>query len=426
MNENYCAYCSKKGEFLCECSSSLSIMCSLHVANHIKLIGQHDIKQIGKKKVSFSPETKSNLLRKVLDIKSKAKDNIYKALKHVSSITTMIELKFTQFSKHMKNFIECCDEVIDYVENMPEEIKEKRFYTPLENFLMAQGHELLDQISEPKINLGDLKGNIIEYSISAFPNCLFEYCNNAILMLPGKETIYNNGLKEIKKNVNTNFKGRILAVQNNLIIFTGGNPPSTSACLINLSSGLTIELPSLKRKRTCHGMTWIDGLPAVIGGHDGKNTIAEVEVLIKNYWKNYPSMNMMRNSFSAISVFSKVFVFGGLINEFNAVLNSVEKYENGSWKELGIKMIVPLIAPGICACGYSIFIFGGTKMPIDEVDECADLDYKKMSIRKINPILRQPMYFTQNIRLASNGEVLLYGFKRDNYEHSYCKLNSVY
>lgn len=424
METNTCFLCSKNAEFVCKCFKGPCYMCPLHVSDHLRLNSDHNVKQIGLGNGLFNPEIKLKLIRRIIEIKSKTKSNIDIALNYTTSIISKIMEKFSQFNKNMIGFIESCDEAIKYITNMSDEIAVKKYYIPLESFLMGQSPELINRISEPRINLIPFEENFIEYSASAFPMCLFEYCSNATALLSETKIIYNNGTYERKKKLNNNPDGRLLSVQENLVMYTGSCILSNNTFIIDLSSGIINKLPSLNKRRLKHAMTWIDGYPAVIGGKNNKDSIADVEVFKDNCWMNYPSLNIMRSNFSAASVFSKVFVFGGIC--LNNPLSNIEMFENRCWNVLPIELVSPLTSFGVVISGNKVLICGGVSIEGSEVDTCMAFDYKSMKITKINSILNKSMFFKDSKSLALNGEVYLYGFKGKSDEIEYNKLKYFY
>lgn len=426
MGEIPCSYCPKSAEFICKCASKPNYVCSTHTSDHLRLIGKHDLKQYGPIMISFNPEIRSNLLKKIIDIKTKASKDIEKALKHLNDAVTIITSKFTQFSAYMTRFIESCDDMATNIIKMPNSIMEKKYYTPLEALLTMQEPEVLNHIFGPEIVLHKIQEKIVEYSISSFPNCLFEYFSNAIEMMPDMNVIYNNGTNEIMHKVDLDFRGRILSVNSNSVIYTGGFPASKYACLLNLSTGGKNDMPLLNKERCGHAMIWIDGFPAVIGGNNGLDPLKETEIFKGDSWLQHSHLNVKRNNCSAISCLSNAYVFGGLEWKDYIIDNTIEKYEKGSWTLLKINLPTPLIAPGLIMSGRSILIFGGTGWPLKEENECAIFDDKMMRIKKIKPFIGKSAFFIQSIRVALNGNIFQYGFKDKDYHKIYNKLTSIY
>lgn len=410
MENMICGFCRDPAEFSCNCISKSSYMCSKHVGNHYKLIGKHEVNQIGCKKVSFNPIMKAKLLDKIFLLKAQAKLDMKKTILHANDLITQINKKFNKTNNYMISFIKSCNDAIHYIQNLNEEIEEKEFYCPLESLLIMKEPEVLDQIYGPKIKLYPINGKTIECGISTFPHCIFQYTISALAFSSKNEVVYNNGTVETKIKTNFHWAGRLLSVGKKIGIYTGGRSASNSAYTIDLESKSINSLPSLQQKRCYHAMTWIDGFPAVLGGcDDNGEDLTVVEVYKNGNWEIYPSLTSKKSSFGAISHFSKTYVFGGCINMEKGIFNSIERYENGKWELLTIELSSSLASPGIFSSGTNILIFGGRDYDVKIMKDCYFFDDKLMKVWKADFELNKPLYFSSLNALTLKGEVHYYG-----------------
>lgn len=112
----------------------------------------------------------------------------------------------------------------------------------------------------------------------------------------------------------------------------------------------------MKNSRMFHSMTWINGFPAVIGGHDGNGTINSVEIYKNTGWEENSQINIARHSFTSICSDRVVWIIGGLDQSY---LDSLERYKKGAWQVVGIKLPRPLAAVGLCFLEDYLVLFGG-------------------------------------------------------------------
>ncbi|OMJ89416.1 hypothetical protein SteCoe_8414 [Stentor coeruleus] len=414
-----CSSCRHPAQYSCNCTSKKSYMCSKHLGNHCKLNGKHEINQIGSKKKLFNSEMKVKLLNKIRSLKTQAKLDISKAISHVNDLFTKISGELKRANNYIKGFIKSCDDAIDYIKNLNDEIEEKEFYCPLESLLIMQRPEILDQIYGPKINLYAINNKTIECAISNFPHCIFQYTFNSIVFSSQNELACNNGITETKMHTDFNWVGRLLSVGKALAIYTGGDPASNSAYIINLELKSINSLSSMQQKRKWHAMTWIDGFPAVLGGYDGEEFLNVVEVYKNGNWERYPSLTSIKSSLSAISYYSKVYAIGGRFNVSPIkCLNSIEKYENGKWELLFVKISSNLTGPGLFASGIYIIIFGGYNENNKNVKDCDIFNDKLMKVWKADFELNEPLSFTSMNILTLEGKTYCYG----DDENYFCQL----
>ncbi|OMJ89417.1 hypothetical protein SteCoe_8415 [Stentor coeruleus] len=414
-----CSFCQNLAEFSCNCTSKISYMCSKHLGNHYRLNGKHEINQIGPKKFLFNSEMKAKLLDKICSLKTQAKLDIKKAISHADDLITKISRELKRTNNYVKGFIKSCDDAIDYIKNLNDEIDEKEFYCPLESLLIMQEPEILDQIYGPKINLYSINNKAVECNISNFPHCIFQYTFNSIAFSSENKLACNNGKIETKIDTDFHYAGRLLSVGKIFAIYTGGDPASNNAYIINLESKSINNLSSMQQKRMWHAMTWIDGFPAVLGGSDEIEMLADVEVYKNGKWERYPSLTSKKAALSAISHYSKVYVIGGCIST-NPLkkYDSIEKYENGKWELLFVKISSNLTMSGIFASGIYIIIFGGYDENCNDVKSCDVFNDKLMKVWKADFELKEPSSFSSLNTLTLKGEVNSYG---DN-KNEFCKL----
>ncbi|OMJ90404.1 hypothetical protein SteCoe_7207 [Stentor coeruleus] len=410
-----CSFCQDPAEFGCNCTYKASYMCSKHLGDHYKLNGKHEINQIGPKKFSFNSEMKAKLLDKICSLKNQAKLDLRKAISHVNDLFIKIIGELNRTNSYINDFIQSCDDAIDYIKNLNDEIEEKEFNCPLESLLIMQEPEILDQIYGPKINLYAINSKTIECAISNFPHCIFQYTFNSIAFTSRNELACNNGAVETKMPTDFNWFGRLLSVGKAFAIYTGGYPPSNSAYVINLESKSIKSLPSMQQKKEWHAMTWIDGFPAVLGGYDGEQFLKVVEVYKNGNWESYPSLTSIKCSLSAISYYSKVYAIGSCFNFSPAKKqNSIEKYENGKWELLFVEISSNLSYPGLFASGIYIIIFGGTDENKKRVKDCVILNDKFMKVWKADFELKEPLSFFSLNTLTSKGEAYCYSYKEND------------
>lgn len=411
MSYMICAFCWRPAEFTCNCVANANNMCQNHIAIHLRLKGNHYIKQVGPAKISFNPIMKAKLLSKINSLKFQAKLDIKSTIVKSKDIIKKISGELNILIRYMKGLIISFDDTINYITSLNDEIEEKEFYIPLESLLIMQEPKILDQIYGPKINFYSFDEKIIKYKVSNFPECLLKYCFKAVDFSKESVINYNDGIKENQIKTNLHWKGRLLNVGKNLVFFTGGNPASVNVYLINLESQKILPLPPMLQKRHCHSMAWIDGFPAVMGGLNDEEYLSNVEIYKNGSWKRYPPMISKRRSFGSITYFSKVYVFGGN-NGGEYFLNSIEKYENDSWRILHIKLFSPVCFPGIFVSGIYILIFGGFDKKKNNSKACSILDLRTNKFIKSNFKQNEPLYYTNLNFLTLNGE--LYGHRNDS------------
>lgn len=406
-----CSYCLNDAEYSCKCTYNLSYMCSKHLENHYKIKGNHEMNQIRVKNILINYEMKENLVDRIQLLKVKAKLDLSETISHTNNAITKISNDLRKFTKYMRGFMKSCDDTINYIEELHGKVHEKEFYSPLESILIKQESEILNTIHGPEINLSPFNQKIIECTPSSFPHCLFQYCSKALSFSSKKEIIYKDDKSETKITTNFDWAGRLFTLGRDLAIFTGGEPASNSVNVINLKSQIVYSLSPMQQKRKWHAMAWIDGYPAVIGGHDEVKCLDVVEVYKNGDWEKYPPLTSKKDSCSAISCLSKVYVFGGHISygDSSKRLEGIERYENGSWDVLFVKLFSSMTSLGLFASGTYIIIFGGIGDNKIYLEDYSVLDEKNLYISKINAKLKEPLFFGNLNFLTFNGEVLIYG-----------------
>ena len=152
---------------------------------------------------------------------------------------------------------------------------------------------------------------------------------------------------------------------------------SNSAYIVEVDTGNIIELFPMNTSRKWHSMTWINGFPAVIGGNDGEKSIESVEIYKNDRWEQNSPINIARDTCTSICSQSEVWIIGG-INK--STLDSLERYKEGVWKVVDIRLPMPLAYVGLCFLEDYLLLFGGKTRGSKAVDSvyCFDIEQKCM------------------------------------------------
>ncbi|OMJ90394.1 hypothetical protein SteCoe_7196 [Stentor coeruleus] len=406
-----CAYCSETAKYSYKYANSIIYSCSNHLENHYPIIGNHKINQIMQKIVFINYEMKEILIDRIKLLKVNAKLDLNDTIAHTNNAITKLSTDLKKFTKYIMGFIKSCDDTINCIEGFHGKIEEKEYYSPIESILIMQESDTLNLLRSPKIKLSPFNQQIIECTPSSFPHCLFQYSFKALSFSDENEIVYNDGKSEIKIPTNFDWAGRLFTIRKDLAMFTGGKKASSSVSVIDLKSKIIYSLSSMHQRRKWHAVAWIDGYPAVLGGHDDEKCLDKVEVYKNGNWEKYPSLTLKKDSCSAVSCFNKVYVFGGRMRygDNPNKLKSIEKYENRSWSLLSVKLFSPMTSLGLFVSGTYIIIFGGIDENQTYLKDCFVLDKRNLYVSKINTKLEESLFFGNLNFLTFDGEVLIYG-----------------
>ena len=167
---------------------------------------------------------------------------------------------------------------------------------------------------------------------------------------------------------------RILILKSSILV-TGGCKYSSQSFLIQGSDLSILELGPLNIPRFWHGMGTINGHPAVIGGctsASAKTHIKSVEILREGIWMIYPSLNSARSSPSVAMHSAETYVLGGLeyFADQSFPLNSIEKWNGGSWTVINCLLPLALQSVGVYCLGEDkIIVFGGKDYANHNIDK---------------------------------------------------------
>ena len=351
-----CVICSKQSKYYCTCKTPHINFCGIHLADHEYSPGHHRISLLYPNTLPVNASTKLQLLDKLNEVSSSSKLQITKLLYSCSEAILTIEAHTAHAIENLQKFILLCNRIADSIQSM-ETIERKLMYSPLESALLSNdSSNFIENITGPVISYSET--NLPQYSPSLFPHFFYNYTDlslghskvNTINIYPDNATI----------SVGPKTAFRCLNIGNRKILITGGEIqeklPGNVACIVEINTWNATELAPMKNSRMFHSMTWINGFPAVIGGHDGNGTINSVEIYKNTGWEENSQINIARHSFTSICSDRVVWIIGGLDQSY---LDSLERYKKGAWQVVGIKLPRPLAAVGLCFLEDYLVLFGG-------------------------------------------------------------------
>ena len=302
MEDWNCRHCSIEAKYLCSCQEPKIALCRDHHDEHLDTEGRHVI-ELYKSSIYLISSSKKLILSKIVELKNEALENVNRVVNHTAKLTTSIEMQAKEVIDRLRNFMMTCDKKIVEIMNIVT-ITKKNFYSPLEKALIS---------GRPSNFINTLIGSdiILHESVKAItyiPSLLEHSFQNYSSFTAGfnsESSIIVYPPEKIFPSENTNWLSRILAIDFNLLLITGGclnKIPHSNCYTLNIESGTISNAPSMNRKRSCHAITWLKGFPYVIGGLDedgdaGKSS----EYLIGDKWIEIAPLNIGRFNFPAVN-----------------------------------------------------------------------------------------------------------------------------
>ncbi|OMJ67473.1 hypothetical protein SteCoe_35364 [Stentor coeruleus] len=359
MDRFSCKECGKPTKILCQCEKPGVWICSKDYPEHEQRPGSH---------AAFSQETKSYLISENLKKQFKCKLESIKqeTLRHAQllkseteKIISTIKERSEMISKELESFISMCNSVINDVDEI-ESIPDKLFFTPFESYLVFSKYaEAIHNLYPPSFSIIKSIPKIFSYKSSTMFHTLYNYSEyacgfksyNEMIVFPKKRKVHHPMIFS---------SARLLAVSDTQILITGGDIDGQvldNVYILKLPEKYMKQIHPLKAGRKWHSMAWINKSPCVIGGSNGSNDLASVEMYFENDWVTVKDLNMPRSSLSSISYRNTVWVVGGISGND---IRSIEKYEDGIWNLLDIRFDHSVSSVALICLGDKLLIIGGT------------------------------------------------------------------
>jgi serine/threonine protein kinase len=258
----------------------------------------------------------------------------------------------------------------------------------------------------------------------------------SITQIQGNAVILDSNDRELQlKSHRIQSSASVLILTDSLIV-SGGLKNSKSVFKINISTGASVKLQDMNEERSWHTMILHLEKLFVIGGRDTrKESLASCESLgtsndIENQsWNREESLQNCRENATALSVNQDIFVFGGVakVGIKRALLDTVERYSNGSWSTLEIRLVEP--ASGIGLVFFStdeIWLVGGSLDKGNMSKRFFKLllgdDNSVRGLEECKETLDNEDYFSSAVAYKKkNNEVVLLGNHRIDGYHKYDK-----
>ena len=390
-----CEYCKNTAKYICLCTQSTIRFCSEHQDFHLTKPGKHVI-EIYKNNILVSGTKKLQIIRRIVEIRNEAHNNIVKALNHTKELIKKIKAQTKEVINNLEHFIKACDNNIIEIQNI-KTISKKIFYTPLEKALTSDNTQcFIDTLAGSDIVLRGFELLLI-YIPSPLHHSFNYYSSfSADYLTIDTLSIYPSG-----KILNINkfqWHSRILSIDFDTLLITGGAEEDNlchNKCIsLNINSGDIEVLPEMNSKRRWHAITWQSGFPCVIGGNDGTNILKNVEIFTGDEWTEISPLNTARSSSTAISHNGIMWCFGG-VDENQRALDTIERFENDCWQIIGLRLSQPSYSLGVLCLENRILLYGGSDAGNNTLYQVHILDTNERSIFKVGN-LNQGAYFVSN------------------------------
>ena len=399
MDRVRCYYCNDPARYYCTCVTPNISFCRNHQIVHEGSIGDHKIILYKQESVKVNPKTKQELIQKIFQVQSDAREKTKEMLNDLSKEIIRIQEKSKCSLENLNMFIKTCDGVIQEIYSI-DEIPYKNIPSPLEFILLSDDiSSLITKIAPPNITYSN---SLPYYTPSIFPHFLYNHSDLSI-DFPSEKVIYSHpALKEIS-NKRLHWASRFLNIGNQRLLFTGGkiseDIQSNYCFILDVSTEEITECPPLQNARIWHSMAWVGGNPAVIGGNSISKEIESVEVLTAGKWVELSPINIPRSAHTSLNTQQEVWTIGGFRNE--NILDSIEKYQNNAWSIINLRLPTPLGNIGMCSLENNLLLFGGYNY--DNVDSSIYINNKTLSISNLNRI-QNPLRFTYNSLLVGDSK----------------------
>ena len=359
--------------------------------------------------------SKSLIISKLLDLKDQASVNIHSVVIYTTNIIYSIQTQADQAIRNLRSFMNFCDKTIIEISSL-DVIQKKIFYKPIEKALITENpQEFIDTLIGSNIILHDIE-KVFTYVPSPLEHTFDNYSSYAV-GFESENTLSIYPSNKVLTNTNLHWYSRILLIDFEVLLITGGcidDEMYNNCYTLNLVSGTMNDAPSMKYSRGLHCITWLNGFPCVIGGDDGEAIIKTTEVLVGTEWKEIPSLNIARYSFTAINHNSLVFCLGGKDKQHDK-LETIEKFEDNAWKILDLRLFEPSYSIGAMCLENMILMYGGRNKSDENIFRVYALDTKSDVISQVGTI-RESVRFSQKSCLLTGGKIFQFPHEDTLYE----------
>ena len=371
MEPKFCIHCGLSAAYICSCPTQNCYFCRIHLELHELTTVSHRSKNYLQETQIPNPISKEKIIKAIHKLKTNTIANKNIIIGEIGSNILLQENDQSLVLDQLSTFIILCENIIDDIEKI-QQIPIRPYYNPLEAALISQEIEyFINKFDSPALKF---EQNKYFYIPSVFPHFLYNYAHCTTGM-PSSSELKIHPINKIIVNEDFDWSSRFLQLNSNKLLITGGLTYNDTNCFVlNIATEQLTQIKKMNIDRKWHGMAWIDGNPAVIGGFNGFSEIRSVEVLKDSQWVNASDINIARDNLKAISFRNTVYIFGGAGNgfdeEFPVRLDSIEKYENSKWTVLNIKLNQGLSSSCLVCVGFHILVFGGynsEKMPSNTV-----------------------------------------------------------
>jgi hypothetical protein len=389
-----CYKCPKPRNYSCSCRNPAVLVCKDCRDFHESSTGNHVMTMFPPPCYRIEMSSKQDIINKLTTLKKEADEQIL--IIHNTIQTTINQSK--PILDDLSSFKRLCDSYITKILSI-NEISIKEVYTPIEKMLLSSKiTNTFKTIHAPKVKI-NLPSNIFSIIPSAFSHCLSNYCEFTSATLENRVKVHPLG--RVISNNRFDKSSRHLLIDNNKLMFTGGwENLGRENFILNINTEEIKIIPGLNNYRKWHTMTWIDDSPAVIGGMGGNKNLNSVEIFRNDIWVRVAPITIPRCSASGIAISNTTWIVGGFDK---TLMNSIEKYQNGTWTVFEVQLPFPNASIGLISLGENILMLGGGRSD-NKKDDIFYLDTNKLTITEI-ATLAEANYFNSN-QIYLNGEEL--------------------
>ena len=355
-------------------------------------------------------ESKRVLINKINQIKLEAESSKNSIVLRCRTLISEINEKSYNVIEKLENFINLCSKIIadiHYFQSIPS----NQIYNPLTSALLSGNiSNLIQKMHPPKISFFD-SSEWFSYIPSTFPHYLYNFSDFTAGFIWNNKLIISPLSIEIT-NAEYDWSSKILLLDNNKILITGGGNPLTNECFeLNFKSQVLRKISPLKSSRYWHTNSWINNMPAVIGGFNKTCAMKSVEIYNGHNWTEINSLNQPRYFATAVACFKATWIVGG---ENVNKLDSIEKFENNSWTLINVKLFNPARTIGVICLENNILMFGGKLDNKQKIFNNYFFDTEKMTIIELLNNGESFFTFGENQCFISENLIFMYGDNFDN------------
>ena len=327
-------------------------------------------------------------IKKILNQANSEKDQV---IAHFTQVTVNIQQQYQQVIQKLDNFIKLCNEILSEISNI-RVILDRNVYQPIQYLLRNEdSFNILNSLSGPKIIISNVPV-LFTYIPSLFPHSLYNYS-----YLIACKTDSDTGLEFLPININpVNIKVpqfcKLLLLDNKKLLITDSDSlEHTLSYIVDIESSKILKLPNIEESRRDHALTWIGQCPAVIAGELGNHleVTGSVQILYKNLWLPYKSINFPRKMHSAVVNHRGTWIIGG--RNRNDFVETIENFMGQEWGVISVRVPQLKTDFGVICLEDQLLIFGG----LHSEDEVIALDIEQQSLKKF-PIVRWRVSYLQN------------------------------